>query len=269
MKVLFSVVMCGVVSVTALGQQTSSPPSPSSAPQSSAAPAQTPVHSGASTQAGSPSAVSEPQEKPPEHPCTEAQVREYLEETGGAKAAHVIMMNMARTSRASAPPYFPAAFWTDMVAAFDKADMVPMFLPVYQHHISEEEMAAVLNFYKTPAGKHFLDAQPVMAGEAQQLIAQQGREIGHDVYLKYKDQIEEGKRQYDAQQGGSGGSGAPGTSQRPGRGSQSGMPGSRAPGTVAPRPATSPAPNTTTPAPTNVPTPTTPNPTPDPASTPK
>ncbi len=265
MKLLFSVVMCGVVSATALGQQTSSPPSPSSAPASSAAPAQTPVHPGASTQTGSRSAATEPQEKPPEHPCTEAQVREYLDETGGAKAAHVIMMNMARTSRASAPPYFPAGFWTDMVAAFDKADMVPMFLPVYQHHISEEEMAAVLNFYKTPAGKHFLDAQPVMAGEAQQLIAQQGREIGHDVYLKYKDQIEEGKRQYDAQQGGSGG---PEGSPRPARGSQ-GMPRSQSPNTAAPRPATSPAPNTTTPAPTTVPTPTTPNPTPDPASTPK
>ena len=153
-----------------------------------------------------------------------------------------------------------------MVAAFDKADMVPIFLPVYQHHVSEQEMAAVLSFYKTPAGKHFLDAQPMMASEAQQLIAQQGREIGHDVYLKYKDQIEEGKRQYDAQNGGSGGSDA---GHKPARGPQSGMPRSQAPNTVVPQPATSPAPNTTTPAPTNVPTPTTPNPTPDPASTPK
>ena len=230
MKVLSAVMICCVVSATALGQQAPAPTEkPAPAPASSAAPAPTTGTTQAATPGSAPAATA-PKEKPPEHPCTEAQVREYLAETGGAQAAKVIMLNMARTSRASAPPYFPPAFWSEMIDAFEKADLTKVFLPVYQEHISEEEMGAVLTFYKTPAGKHFLDSQPVMAADAQRLLAQQGRELGHDVYMKYKDQIEEAKKQYDARQGGAEG-GAPG--QRSSR-----APGAPGPKRVVPRPAT-------------------------------
>lgn len=251
MKVLSTVMICCVVSAAAFGQQApASSEKPASAPASSTATPASPAASQATTPATAPAATA-PKEKPPEHPCTEAQVREYLSETGGAQAAKVIMMNMARTSRASAPPYFPPAFWSEMIDSFEKADLIKVFLPVYQEHISEDEMGAVLTFYKTPAGKHFLDAQPVMAADAQRLLAQEGRELGHDVYLKYKDQIEEAKKQYDAQQGSSGG-GAPG--QKPAR--APGAPGAKR---VPPR----------APAPTGSPATAAPAPAADPSSTPK
>jgi uncharacterized protein len=264
MKVLFTAVMCCVVSGTALGQQAPSSPTKPAASSDSATAAKAPASQSTPTQAA-PSTTTvtvptakPPAEKAPEHPCTEAQVREYLTETGGDQAAHIIMLNMARSSRQAAPPYFPAAFWDEMQGAFEKTDLIPVFLPAYQQHISEEEMAAVLAFYKTPAGKHFLDDQPVMASEAQRMLAQQGREIGHDIYLKYKDQIEEGKKQFEAQHGSTNG-GAPAPARRP----------SLAPGTAPTKVA--PATSTTSPAsaPSTSTAPAPSSPTPDSSAAPK
>jgi hypothetical protein len=246
MKVLCTALICVVASATGWSQQASLPPAKSEASSTSTAP--TKPKTTAQTKAPDVAAVSPTvkKEPPPEHPCTEAQIREYLTETGGDQAAHVIMSNMARISRASAPPYFPAAFWTDMLDVFQKTDVVSVFLPVYQQHISEEEMAAVLSFYRTPAGKHFLDAQPQMASEVQQILAKKGRDIGHDIYLKHQDEIETAKRQYDTEHGGANGSGA-----APGAAMPTGGVTPRALTPSAAKPATAtttPAPAATTPA---------------------
>jgi hypothetical protein len=206
MKVLCTAMMCFVVSATGWSQQASLSPAKSDTPAnkaatSTAAPASTTAQTAATPAKSSDAVVAAPKKEPaPEHPCTEAQVREYLAESGGDKAAHVIMANMARSSRASSPPYIPEGFWNDMMDSFGKVDLVTVFLPIYQQHVSEEDMAAVLGFYKTPAGKHFLDAQPQMAGDVQQALAKTGHDLGHDVYMKYKEKIEAAKLQFDAQQ---------------------------------------------------------------------
>jgi len=136
---------------------------------------------------------------PLEHPATEDQVREYLSLVGYARTAHTVASTMIRTTRMTALPYFPASYWDDMDAELRKIDVVSIAVPVYQEYFSVDDMQAVIDFYRSSAGKKLLNTQPVLTSTISVVLRKRGEEVGKAVFAKHKDEIETAKKEYDSQ----------------------------------------------------------------------
>jgi hypothetical protein len=54
----------------------------------------------------------------------------------------------------------------DAVNLYPVNEMVDDLIPVYQKYLTKADVAAIVGFYGSPAGQHFLDKMPVMTQEA-------------------------------------------------------------------------------------------------------
>lgn len=127
---------------------------------------------------------------PPEHPATPEQIKEYLQLTKSIENAHRAFGQMVSNSKTQAPPYFPADFWTDVDSTFNSIDIASELVPVYQRYFSQEDMAAALAFYKTPAGQRVLNEQPLAAISASDVLRRDGQRVGQEVLARHKDEID-------------------------------------------------------------------------------
>jgi uncharacterized protein len=127
---------------------------------------------------------------PPEHPATEAQVRECLALTHALDIAHNAMAQSLKAARATSAPYFTPSFWDDMQKAVMEIDLVGPLLPAYQRYFSEEDMAATIAFYKSPAGSRLLAAQPFITSAASDAARKAGEAAGRQVGLKHQEEIQ-------------------------------------------------------------------------------
>jgi len=127
---------------------------------------------------------------PPAHPATPEQIREFLTVTDYVPNAHKMMSQMLASSRASAGARLPADFWDDMDKSLQQLDLTSAIVPAYQKYFSQSDMAATLTFYKSPAGKQLLAAQPYISSTAGDVLRNAGRTVSQQVYARHKDEID-------------------------------------------------------------------------------
>ncbi|GGA55952.1 hypothetical protein GCM10011507_04070 [Edaphobacter acidisoli] len=136
----------------------------------------------------------------PAHPATVEQIHQYYAITHSIETAHKVMDQMVTAMQSTAPSYLPQNFWDDLRQSINAVDLEGAFIPAYQKYFSEEDMNAVLGFYKSPAGQHMLEAQPLISSYAQQELREIGQKIGQEVYLRHKDEIEAARNKYEESQ---------------------------------------------------------------------
>ncbi len=144
---------------------------------------------------------------PPEHPATPEQIKEYLQLTKSVENAHRAFGQMVDNSKRQAPPYFPADFWVDVDHSFTSIDIASELTPIYQRYFSQEDMAAALAFYKTPAGQRVLSEQPLAAVASSDVLRKDGQRVGQEALARHKDEIDAAQKA--AQGGAAGPSAAP------------------------------------------------------------
>jgi hypothetical protein len=137
----------------------------------------------------------------PVHPATAEQVREYFLLVHLDKSVHGAMEQMLKASRAAAPPYLPDSVWEDMSKTFAAYDLIGEMVPIYQRHISQEDMAAILTFYHTDSGRRLIEAQPAMVAEAQATFPSLGRKLGQEVAARHMAEIEAARKKYEQENG--------------------------------------------------------------------
>jgi hypothetical protein len=133
----------------------------------------------------------------PEHPATSDQVREYFKLVRLDQTVHNIMEQMLKAAQATSAPYYPQSVWDDMRTTFGNYDLMTDMVPIYQRHISQEDMSAILSFYHSPSGERLLAAQPVMVAEAQAIFPAVGRKLGEEVAARHMEEIKAAKQKYD------------------------------------------------------------------------
>jgi hypothetical protein len=133
----------------------------------------------------------------PAHQATEQQVRELFVVLHIDQVMKDLIERSFKAMQLAAPPYLPAAFWDDMQKTFRDYDLLNELVPEYQHYISREDLASVLAFYRTDAGKHMLEAQPLMTAETQAKFHDIGEKLGREVAARHKDEIVAAKKKYD------------------------------------------------------------------------
>jgi uncharacterized protein len=113
--------------------------------------------------------------------ATEATVRELLTATGSADMGKKMLDNMFAMFRKDMKDSKADSFFERMAAEINMNTLVEMIVPVYQKHYTEDELRAVIGFYKTPNGKKMLEKSPLVLQESMEIGQKWGREIAEKV----------------------------------------------------------------------------------------
>lgn len=62
-------------------------------------------------------------------------------------------------------PTVPDELWVEVAGSVSADEIVQLSIPPYVKHFSEEELAALIEFYESPIGKSLLEKMPVVAHE--------------------------------------------------------------------------------------------------------
>jgi len=133
----------------------------------------------------------------PAHAATPAQVREYLSLLHFDTMLSRLLTQFLDAMKAAAPPYLPDSFWDDMKTTLAKVDFISGVIPIYQKHISSDDMTAVLAFYRSPAGQHLLENQQAMSAESQAHFQEIGAQLGEEVAARHQDEILAAQKKYE------------------------------------------------------------------------
>lgn len=167
-----------ILAVTALGQQTTASPHKT-------------VQSAPPAQASTATA-----DQPPAHPITPAQVHEILELTGAKHLEDQMMRGMMGYWLRTVPSYVPKDVTDDLEASLEKMDLEPMAIKAYQEHVSTEDAAQLIAFYKTPAGRHVISVMPGITQTMQEGGARQAMQVSQEVIERHKDEIKAAAAKY-------------------------------------------------------------------------
>ncbi|HEX4310803.1 MAG TPA: DUF2059 domain-containing protein [Acidobacteriaceae bacterium] len=178
MRTLAWFLCAGMMGMTALAQQPGTKPA---SPARAAAPA-------------GPQKTT--QDAPPAHPITAAQVREMMRLTGAANLQKQMLATMLPYLKQSMPPDVPGDVLDDFGAKMAQFNMEPMILKSYQAHLSTEDAAQIIAFYKTSAGQRLIVAMPLVMKEMQQGGAEMGQQIMQQVVEQHHVEIENAEKKY-------------------------------------------------------------------------
>lgn len=132
-----------------------------------------------------------------DHPVTADQVQQLMDLTGTAAMQKQVMHNMMPSLQKAMPPYMPQDVLDDFERSVLGKDMQDAIVRVYQEHLTSDDAAAAIAFYKTPAGQRMLTAMPVILQEMQSAGAQIGMKVMQDVMERHKMEIQAAKDKYD------------------------------------------------------------------------
>ena len=134
----------------------------------------------------------------PAHPLTDVQAHEMLKITGADKIKPELTQGLTNYFHTSLP-FAPKDVNDDLDQSLTKLDVETQVIAIYKQHISTEEAESIIAFYKTPAGKHMIDALPEILQQSQQVGMQLGRKTAQEVVNRHRPEIEAAAKQYQAE----------------------------------------------------------------------
>lgn len=140
--------------------------------------------------------------------ATVEQIREYVHVTGALDAYRARWIEAVDRNRSIGAPYWPEEFWTSMKTEMQKADLMPMYVTVFQHFASRDAMQAALDAFHKLGPDHFADSPEfrkiseaeVSAGDDEKRITMEmTRKLIYRIYAEYKPQIKAARARYLAE----------------------------------------------------------------------
>jgi hypothetical protein len=95
------------------------------------------------------------QDQAPVHPVTAAQVYEILELTGTETMKRQMIDGMLPYLK-QMMPYMPADVVTDFQRSLGATDFEAEIVRSFQQHLSTEDAAQIIAFYRSPVGRHMI-----------------------------------------------------------------------------------------------------------------
>lgn len=111
-------------------------------------------------------------------------------ELSGAQQTYKAVAGQMITMFKQQKPEIPAEFWSgleEMIVKSAANNLVDMLLPVYQKHLTEDDLKNMIIFYQTPTGKKFAEKTPVLAQESMAAGQEWGKKIGEEFVKKLQE----------------------------------------------------------------------------------
>ena len=107
-------------------------------------------------------------------------LKEFLEVSGSNEAQSMMLKQMFGQFKKMQPNN---AMLSDMEALIEKEinTLNQQLLPVYQKHLSEDDLKALIKFYQSPMGQKLTSKQPLIMQEAMQIGAKWGQDVAQRI----------------------------------------------------------------------------------------
>ena len=92
-------------------------------------------------------------------------------------------------------------FMDEFVKSIDLNGMLDDMIPVYQRHLSKQDVTAMLAFYNTPTGQKLLREQPAMMAEGMQAMQPRMQKMMSDLMDKVEQMVSEETKKSSAAAG--------------------------------------------------------------------
>jgi len=113
----------------------------------------------------------------------EKDIRKLLAITNAAQLGGQVMHQVINTFKTQMPSV-PPAFWAELSTELNPDELMEKLIPVYDKHLSAQEVKDIIKFYESPSGKKLLAAQPAMVQESTVIGQEWGRAIAEKVMKK-------------------------------------------------------------------------------------
>jgi hypothetical protein len=112
-------------------------------------------------------------------PAKPESVQKLMDISGAGELGKMMMSQMMPALKQSIPEASDE-FWLDVATEMNFEQLITSIIPVYQQHLSEADVQAILKFYTTPAGKKLISSQPIIMQQSMQI----GQQWGQSVFMK-------------------------------------------------------------------------------------
>lgn len=105
-------------------------------------------------------------------------------QVSGSEVAYKGVVNQMITMFKQQQSNVPEKFWDEFAIEMNKDalnQLINLILPIYQKHLTEEDLLGVIAFYDTPVGKKFAEKTPLITQESMIAGQEWGRQIGQQV----------------------------------------------------------------------------------------
>ena len=121
-------------------------------------------------------------------------IRELINLIGTPRLAAEMMKSQAADLK-KLMPFPPAAqddFEKEFLASIKVSELVDLVVPIYDRHLSEEDVDGMLAFYRGPVGRRVIKALPQITAESQRVGQEWGQGVGLKVGRKIGEKLEHG-----------------------------------------------------------------------------
>lgn len=119
-------------------------------------------------------------------------IRKLMELTGATKIGQQIAAQMIPMFKQS-NPQVPQKFWDDVMKEFDAKSMIDLVVPIYDRHLTHDDVKGLIAFYQSPLGRKMTAVMPQIAQESMQAGQQWGMQIAQRVQKRLEEQKKKGK----------------------------------------------------------------------------
>lgn len=116
---------------------------------------------------------------------SEEKVRELLLVTG-AEALGLQVMESMIGDFSEIYPGAPDGFWEEFRTEIKPDELTTLMIPVYQKHLSSDEVDELIKFFSTPVGRSFIRKQPLIMNDSMEIGAAWGERLAGRVLEKLK-----------------------------------------------------------------------------------
>jgi len=118
-------------------------------------------------------------------PPAKSKVRKLLELSGAGALGVQMMDGMIENFKATMPGV-PEEFWTSFRGKVKPDTLIDLVIPVYEKHLSEADLDALIEFYSSPAGRRFVEKQPLILADTMEAGRTWGENLAKDVIEELK-----------------------------------------------------------------------------------
>jgi uncharacterized protein len=110
-------------------------------------------------------------------------IRRLMEMTGAAKLGLQLGGQLLDTFKQQ-NPNVPETFWDDLLKELDAESLVNLLVPIYDKHLTHEDIKGLIAFNESPLGRKVNGVMPTILQESMQAGQQWGMEVAQKVLQK-------------------------------------------------------------------------------------
>lgn len=126
------------------------------------------------------------QARPASSPEKIKDIRRLLDLSGSGNLGAQVMTQMLGQFKTTMPKV-PASFWDEVAKEVDPKELVDLVVPIYDQHLTHDDVKGAIAFYESPAGRAFVKALPAIASDSMAAGQAWGQKLGEKVVQRLKE----------------------------------------------------------------------------------